>query len=165
LFLAGSVLLVGSQIVRSQEAPPNQDNLYATALFASLDKMAKDWGGTDDSSDHSIRTNYHQMIVEKDDVTDGLPDSLGEFRVDYFDADELITRYRKLRKEFAVLRIHPIKNEGAKLRINIALSWFSFKKETLTYALSDWSDVEFHYDCEKHKWMIDEVKLGGSGSN
>ena len=24
----------------------------------------------------------------------------------------------------------------------------------------DWSNVEFHYDCEKRKWTIDDVKLG-----
>ena len=161
LLLATSLLLMCSQIAISQETPRNQQNLYATALFASLDKMAKDWGGINDASDHTIRTDYHRMIVEKDDVTESLPDSLGEYRVDYLDEDELVARYRKLRKEFAVLRIHPIKNEGAKFRINIALYWFSYKKETLNYALSDWSDVEFHYDCEKKKWMIDEVKLGG----
>ena len=161
LFLAGSVLLVGSQIAISQETPPNQDNLYATALFASLDKMAKDWGGMDDSSDRRIRTDYHRMIIEKNDVTENLPESLGAYRVEYLDEEALIARYRKLGKEFAVLGIHPIRNNGAKLGINIALYWFSYNEKTLTYALSDSSNVEFHYDCEKHTWLIDEVKLGG----
>jgi hypothetical protein len=161
LLLATSLLLACSQIAISQETPQNQQNLYATALFASLDKMAKDWGGINDASDHTIRTNYHRMIVEKEDVTESLPESLGEYRVEYLDEDELIARYRNLGKEFAVLRIHPITNDGVKLGIKIALYWFSYKKKTLTFALSDWSNVEFHYDCEKHKWMIDEVKLGG----
>ena len=161
LLLATSLFLMCSQIAISQETPRNQQNLYATALFASLDKMAKDWGGINDASDHTIRTDYHRMIVEKDDVTESLPDSLGEYRVEYLDEDELIARYRTLSKEFAVLRIHPITNDGVKLGIKIALYWFSYKKKTLTFALSDWSDVEFHYDCEKHTWMIDEVKLGG----
>ena len=161
LLLATSLLLICSQIAISQETPRSQGNLYATALFASLDKMAKDWGGIDDSSDHAIRTDYHRMIVEKEDVTENLPESLGEYRVEYLDEDELIARYRNLNKEFAVLRIHPITNDGVKLGIKIALYWFSYKKKTLTFALSDWSNVEFHYDCEKHKWMIDEVKLGG----
>ena len=116
LFLAGSVLLVGPQIASSQDTPPNQDNLYAIALFSSLDNMAKDWGGIDDSSDYAIRIDDHRMVVEKDDVTESLPDSLGAYSVDYLDADELIARYRKLRNKFAILRIHPIKNNGAQLR-------------------------------------------------
>ena len=161
LLLASSLLLVCSQITISQETPRSQDNLYATALFASLDKMAKDWGAIDDGSEHAIRTDYHRMIIEKNDVTEKLPESLGAYRVEYLDEDELIARYRKLNKEFAVLRIHPITNNGVKLSINIALYWFSYKEKTLTYSLSDRSNVEFHYDCEKHTWTIDDVKLGG----
>ena len=161
LLLASSLLLVCSQAAISQETARSQDNLYATALFASLDKMAKDWGGIDDSSEHAIRTDYHRMIIEKTDVTENLPESSEAHRVEYLDEDELIGRYRKLRKEFAVLRIHPITNNGVKLGIKIELYWFSYKEKTLTYALSDWSNVEFHYDCEKHKWTIEDVKLGG----
>jgi hypothetical protein len=161
LLLASSLLLMCSQIGIPQEIPRSQDNLYFTALFASLDKMAKDWGGIDDGSDHRLRTDYHRMIIEKNDVTEMLPENLGAFRVEYLDEDELIARYRKLNKEFPVLSIHPITNNGVKLSIKIALSWFSYKEKTLTYALSDWSNVEFHYDCENRKWTMDEVKLSG----
>jgi hypothetical protein len=162
LLLVTSLLLVCSQIAISQDTSRSHGNLYATALFASLDKMAKDWGGIDDASDHTIRTDYHRMIIEKNDVTENLPESLGAYRVEYLDEDELIDRYRKLGKEFAVLRIHPITTNGVKLSIKVALYWFSYKKTILTFALSDWSNVEFHYDCEKHEWTIDDVKLDGS---
>jgi hypothetical protein len=32
---------------------------------------------------------------------------------------------------------------------------------SFAYALSDWGDVEFRFDCETQEWIVADVKLGG----
>jgi hypothetical protein len=113
--------------------------------------MSKSWGD-----------DYRHMIVEKDRaITDDLPSQLGEHRVEYLDLQGLIDRHKKLRKEFPILVASPMKNEGERLEITFTVRHISYKKGRLNYALSDWVNVYFRYDCEKREYVIDEVKLGG----
>jgi hypothetical protein len=143
--------------------PAKEDNLYSKALFASISEMDKSWSHIDNSNGGSgIRTDYHHLLVEKDvEVTDGLPTQMGDYHVEYLDHQALIDRYKKLRKEFPVLRIHPIQSDGTRLKIQVSVSYFSYKKQRLLFGFSDWSDVEFGYDCEKQKYIVSSVKLGG----
>jgi hypothetical protein len=148
----------------SQEKGTSVDdsNLYYRALLASMDKWAETSGHIDDSDRDRIRSDYRHMIVEKNhDITEGLPSTLGENHVEYLDAQGLIERYSKLRKKFPILVIHPVKNDGARLQISITIHWISIKKRSLRYELSDWSVIKFHYDCERHTYVIEEMKLGG----
>ena len=144
-------------------APAKGDNLYSVALFASIVEMEKSWGHIDDSNGGStIRRDYRHMLVEKDpEITDRLPSQLGDYRVQYLDKRAQIDRYKKLRKAFPILRIHPMQNEGARLEIEVSVSYFTHEKRRWLFAVSDWSDVEFHYDCEKQKFVVSAVKLGG----
>jgi hypothetical protein len=72
-----------------------------------------------------------------------------------------IGRYRKLNNSFEILKISPIRNEGAVLKIVVSTYWFSYKKHRLEFAYSDWSDVHFRYDCEQGAFVIASVELGG----
>ena len=157
------LLLPPSVFAQGGAKPAVENNLYYRALFASLDKMAKSWGKGDESERGSrIRTDYRNMIVETNrEITEGLPSQLGEYRVEYLDSQGLIDRYRKLRKPFAILVSHPMKNDESRLEISFTLHWFSFGKGQSLYALSDWSAVYFRFDCEKREYVVDEVKLGG----
>jgi hypothetical protein len=147
---------------QSDKTSIKEDNLYSTALFASIVKMDKSWGNIDDSFGGKIRTNYHQMIVEDDpEITGGLPSQVGDYRVEYLDTQALIRRYKKLGKSFSILTLHAIRNEGSLLRITVSVYDFSYEKKKLIFAISDWSDVEFRYDCEKQSYIISDVKLGG----
>ena len=139
------------------------DNLYSAALLASMTEMEKSWGHIDDSDGGSrLRTDYHHMLVEKNpEITDTLPSEFGDYHVEYLDTQAQIDRYKKLRKQFSILRIHPMKNEGSRLKISLTVSYFEYKKGRLMFAFSDWSNVEFHYDCAKQNFVIAEVKLGG----
>ena len=102
------------------------------------------------------------MLVQKDnEITDGLPSQLGDYRVEYLDYREQIDRYKKLRKEFSILKIGSMQSDGARLRIVISVYYLSYKKHKLLLGLSDWSEVEFRYDCEKQKYIVSSVKLGG----
>ena len=143
--------------------PTTKDNLYSAALFASLSAMEESWGHIDDSSGGTrIRTDYRHVFVEKDpEITDGLPEQQGEYRVEYLDNREQAERYNKLRKEFAILRIRPIQSDGSLLRIQVSVSYLTHEKGKFLHAISDWSDVEFRYDCENHKFVVSGVKLGG----
>ena len=159
------LILISSSAAFTQERnqPVVEDNLYYRALFASLDKMNKEWGHIDDTVLSSrIHTDYHNMIVEKNrNITEGLPSQFGEYRVEYLDSQELIDRYKKLRKEFAILVVYPMVNDKERLEITFNVYWISYGKRMLSYGLSDWSKVYFRYDCEKREYIVDEVKLGG----
>jgi hypothetical protein len=149
------VAFLSSSTTAQTTKPLTETNLYYRALFASLDKMDREWG-------RQGRTDYRNMIVQKNrDITGGLPSQLGDYRVEYLEPQELIDRYKKLRKEFAILVAYPMVNEGERLEITFNVYWISYKKRSLGYALSDWSKVYFRYECDKREYVIDEVKLGG----
>jgi hypothetical protein len=141
----------------------SNNDLYIKALWAAADQMEQSWGSLDDSVLNSrVRTNYRRLIVEKGDgITDDLPARLGEHAFEYLDVNGLQRRYHELKKEFAVLRINPMHNNGGLLTISISVYWFRAKKESVVYALSDWSKVTFRYDCKEQSWTLSEVKLGG----
>ena len=157
------VLLSSSASPQQRNIPVVENNLYYRALFASLEKMDREWGeiaGTGMGS--RIDTDYRNMIVETNrEITQDLPPQLGKYRVEYLDSQGLIDRYKKLRKPFAILVSHPMKNDEGRLEISFTVHWFSYGKGQSLYALSEWSSVFFRFDCEKRDYVIDEVKLGG----
>ena len=144
-------------------APAGEENLYSRALLASIIEMNKAYGHIDDSDGGSrVRTDYHHMLVERDPgITDDLPEQFAEYRVAYLDTQQLIARYKELRKEFSILKIQPMRSEGASLKVLVSVYWVSYKNKKLNLGLSDWSEVEFRYDCEKQSFVVSEVKLGG----
>lgn len=141
----------------------DENNPYSKALFASLHKMDTSWGkiSTTDCGNR-VCLNYKNVIVEYDyKITQKLPFQSGEYKVEYLNTQELIDRYKKLKKEFAVFRIHPMEINENRLVIRVTVHWFRYKEPHLIYAISDWGNVYFHYDCEKQEFVIEEVKLGG----
>jgi hypothetical protein len=154
------LLIASSSLAQDFNVVTKQGNLYAAALFASMSQMDKEWGRIDATPNGSIRTDYHHMIVKKSEMTEKLPDRAGDYQIEVLDARELVERYRKLRKGFAILVIHPMKNEGAALTVNIGVFWFSHKKTQSSYAFADSSEVEFRYECEKRDWVVSKVQLG-----
>lgn len=139
-----------------------KDDLYSLALQASILQMEKEWGHLGPSAFEGIPPDYHRMIVQKDpSITDKLPTDFEGRSIEYLDNQQLIDRYRRLNRPFETLRVGPIRNEGAVLRIVVSTYWVSYKKHRLLFGYSDWSDVEFRYDCEHGTFVIASVKLGG----
>lgn len=159
------VALLRGFLVPAQEGGPpgKQENLYSLALAASVIQMEKEWGYIDDGNHGSrMRTDYRHVRVRKNPaITDDLPADFGDRHAEYLDDQSLIERYKTQRKEFAVLEVHPMRNVGSELKIQISVSWVSLQKGRLILAFSDWSDVEFRYDCEKQAFAISTVTLGG----
>lgn len=150
-------------VVRADEKPEGEDNLYSMGLFASISQMERTSGHIDDSKGrNAVRTDYRHMYVEKDPpITDRLPSNFGDYRVEFLDLKAQADLYKKVRKEFALLKIYPIQNLGPRLELTINVYYFSFRKHKWTYGLSDWSTVEFRFDCDKQKFVVSSVKLGG----
>jgi hypothetical protein len=133
-----------------------ENTLYAKALFASVAEMQKQYGEQKEAPD------YHHMFVEADpSITDGLPSESAGYRIEYLDDKGQTARYQKLKREYPILKIFPIEDEGATLKVGITVYYFSYKNRRLMYALSDWSNVEFRFDCDKQEFVISSVKLGG----
>ena len=150
-------------LAQSNQSETHEDSLYSIALQKSILKMEKEYGNIDDSVlGERMRTDYRHMVVEKDPLTtEGLPTEFENHFVEYLDNKALIERYDKLGKPYAVLAIHPMQNEGKTLKIGVVVYWVSYKKRRLQLGLSDWSNVEFQYDCDKQQFVISSVKLGG----
>ena len=145
------------------QIPAKKDNLYSMALFASVSEMEKSWGHIDDGDGgRRIRTDYWHVLVEKDpEITDGLPSQQGDYRVEYLDSRGQMDRYKKQRKEFAILRIRPMQSDGSLLKVQVSISCLTYKKHKILLTISDWSNVEFRYDCDNQKFVISSVKLAG----
>lgn len=159
--------MIASPLARAQgqthtKAIADQD-LYSQALIASLREITKSWGHIDDSDNGTrIRTEWHNVIVEEySEITDTMPHQIEDFHVEYLDHKGLIDRYKKLHKEYSILIVSPMKNEGQRLKITISNDWIKYPKRRLWYGVSDWSIVYFRYDCAKQVYVVDEVKLGG----
>jgi hypothetical protein len=152
-----------SGVPQEGSVPAKKDNLYSVALFASVSEMEKSWGHIDDSDGGSrIRTDYRHVLVEKDsEITDGLPSEKGDYRAEYLDSREQMDRYNKLRKEFSILKIRPMQSDGLLLKIQVSFSHLRYEKHKFLLGISDWNDVEFRYDCQKQKFVVFSVKLGG----
>ena len=157
------LLLCLSSAFPQESTSPKEDNLYSVALFTSVAEMEKEWGYIDDGDrGNRIRTDYRRALVQKNpEITGHLPSAAGDYHVEFFDERALIESYKSKKKEFSVLEIHPMRNEGKKLKIQVSVSWVKYEKEKLILEFSDWSDVEFRYDCEEQKYVVSAVKLGG----
>lgn len=164
LVLAIVLFVISARTGIAQPAPlPAKDNLYSVALEASILQMEKEWGHLGHSAlEEGIPTDYRRMLVRKDPIiTDGLPTAFENHSIEYLDDQELIDRYHKVNNSFLVLKIAPIRNQGTILKIVVSTYWFSYKKHRLQFAYSDWSDVEFRYDCDQGAYVINSLKLGG----
>jgi hypothetical protein len=157
------LLLAVSLSTFSQErnAPVDENNLYYQALLVILDQAPKSPPPyTHDalSGLYVYDDYYHATVEASSEITDKLPAQVGEHSVEYLGYQGLVDRCRKLRKQFLVLVIHPMRNNGGHLEIGITFHWMSFKKKSLNYALEGGSTVTFRYDCEKHAFVIDSVE-------
>jgi len=133
-----------------------EDNLYSMALFASLAEMQKQFGHQRDAIDYR-----HAFVAKDSELTADIPAGQGDYHVGYLDRQGQIDKYKELHKDFPVFEIHPPKVAGPKLTIDVSVYYVSWKKGRLMLAVSDWSDVEFRYDCERQKYLVSSVKLGG----
>jgi hypothetical protein len=164
LVLAIVSFVIYAHTATSQTASlPTKDDLYYLALQASILQMEREWGHLGHSAlEEGIPIDYRRMLVRKDPIiTDGLPTAFENHSIEYLDDQELIDRYRKLNNSFLVLKIAPIRNQGTVLKIVVSTYWFSYKKHRLQFGYSDWSDVEFRYDCKQDAFVITSVKLVG----
>lgn len=165
LFLLVAAVALGAQTCAENRITPasNDSNLYATALYASLAEMDKSWGRQRNSVDGRPLSEYYRKMPVMSDfaITEGLPTQQGDYHVEFLGSAALIQRRRRLHKDFPILRLFPIRVEGRFLKIHVAENWVGLKGGMLTEAISDWSDVDFQFDCEKQVFVVGGVKLGG----
>ena len=139
-----------------------KDDLYFMALIAGIAEMEKSWATSIGGSSGKLRTDYRNMVVEKNsEITDHLPSEFGDHHVEYLDSQALIAKYKIFRKEFPVLVVHPLSNDAAQLQTQITVYWVSYRHRKLNFGLSDWADIQFRYDCGTRTFAISAVKLGG----
>jgi hypothetical protein len=139
-----------------QTSTTPDSNLYLKALSACVEKQVEDYGKL------GLERDYLNRIVEYNlFLTQNLPAKIGEHRIEYLNGDELIARYKRLRKRFPILSMRPMTNDQGMLRIGLADYWFSYEKRALNYSLEGGCNVYFRYDCEQKLYVFDRVDLWG----
>jgi hypothetical protein len=164
VLLTATIVLIAVVLpAQPNQSGSNADNLYSQALKTSILKLEKDYGHIDDTvMGERTRTDYRHMVVEKDPlITEGLPTEFEDHSIAYLDQQGLLERYKKLGKPYATLVIRPMRNEGKTLKIAVVVYWVSVEKNSLQLGLSDWSNVEFQYDCDRKQFVVSSVKLDG----
>ena len=160
-FSKPSILLCAVFYYNARPNHAKEESPYFKALYASTLEMEKAYAKIDDSMGGSrVRMDYHHLLVERDPgITDGLPEQFGDYHFEYVDTGHLIARYKKLRKQFPVLKVQPAKPTEPLLKVSVY--WVSYEKGKLNLGLSDRSEVGFRFDCEKRTDVVAKVKLGG----
>ena len=154
LSIACVFLLAANALPQTSTTPDS--NLYLKALSACVEKQGKDYGKL------GLERDYINRIVEYNlFLTPKLPTQIGEYRIEYLNGDELIARYKRLRKSFPILSMRPMENEEGLLRIGLADYWFSYEKRSLNFSLEGGCNVYFRFDCEQKLHVIDRVDLWG----
>jgi hypothetical protein len=159
-----AILLPLSTETRAQPAVGSENQfLYNEALRASLENMNREWGNLNlNARGARAPIDFHNMIVRKNPViTDGLNSRFGEYRVTYLDDASIVVRWKRLRKQFAILAVQPVDRSEGRLRINVGLVWVRYRRATLSFAIDSWADVYFRIDATNQKYIVDNVKLAG----
>jgi hypothetical protein len=159
-----ALLVLFSTSIRTQNVVRSDDQfLYNEALGAGLDAMNRAWGKLN-LTERGTRApiNFHNMVVRKDPgIADKLNSQFGEYHVTYLDNASLIGRWKRLRKEFAILVVQPVDCPKGRLKITVHFSWVNYRRGQLQFGIDSWADVYFRYDTANRKYVVDNVELGG----
>jgi hypothetical protein len=136
--LALSILVLSSASVRTQHVHATDDqSLSNEALRASLDAMSRAWGKLNlTERGRRAPIDFYNMIVRKDPViTDKLNSVFGGHQVAYLDSPSLVGRWKRLRKEFAILVIGPVDCPDRRLKITVDLLWVNYRQGQLQFGI------------------------------
>ena len=125
--------------------------------------MNREWGKLNLTANGTrVPIDFHNMIVRKDPaIIDVLYSRFGEYRVTYLDDASLIGRCKRLRKQFAILVVRPVDRSESRLKITVDLSWLSYRRAQLQFAIDSWANVYFRFDTARQKYIVDNVELAG----
>ena len=137
-------------------------DIYTAALTEAAKEMERQWSQFE-PHESQLRIDYRHRIVLKDDsVRAEYPASSGDIRFEYLTLSECHARRRKIKRDFAVLRVHPAIVEGPRVKVLVSQDWISIHKGKPALGISDWGAVLFRVDASSgSKFVLDEIKLGG----
>jgi hypothetical protein len=141
----------------------SSDNLYGLALSACLKWLNKSWGHIQVYQDTTkVYIDSRNITIEcEPEICDSIPTSFDDIHIEFMSINEIIEKAKHLHKEFPVIRIRPIINNHSNLSIYLSFHWVSYQNDTLKYAISEWCEIFFSFDCKQNKFVITETKTGG----
>jgi hypothetical protein len=161
-FVYAFIVLISTSSYAQVTIQSEDQFLYNEALRASLEAMDREWGELNLKRGSRAPIDFQNMIVRKDPaITDGLNSQFGEYRVTYLDDTSLIGRWKRLRKEFAILTVRTVDCPEGRLRITIHLSWVRYRRTQLQFGIDSWADVYFRFDAGNRKYVVNNVELAG----
>ncbi|HKO45891.1 MAG TPA: hypothetical protein VJU84_21620 [Pyrinomonadaceae bacterium] len=150
--------LAGNPLPQTKAASQNKNNLYAIALSACVKKEFEEYGYMESSG----RTFYNRIVEYDRLLTKNLPTQFGDFKIEYLNEEDLSERYKKTRKKLSVLRIFPMENDGAILKIDLPHLYVSVpKRRHYVYEMEGGCQTEFKYDSSQENFILSKVKLWG----
>ena len=139
-----------------------ESDIYFRAVAAAVAEMTRQWRHIDDSAlGTRERTDWRNLVGARSETTVYLPAHFDGFTLTWCDANQLVARYKRLRKAFSILTVSPARIDGDRIRVLVEMQWFSYEKRRALYEISDWANVYFRLDSSKHDYVVDGVELGG----
>jgi hypothetical protein len=158
--LVVATLVLSTPFVRAQSS---DQALYNEALRAGLEAMDREWGKLNLTERGTrVPIDFHNPIVRKDtSITQGLNSQFGQYRITYLDDAALLSRWKTLRKPFAILAIRPLDCPDGRLKVTVHLSWINYRRGQLQFEIDSWANVYLRRDTINGKYVVDNVELGG----
>ena len=153
--------LAGKALSQTKPASQDEDNLYAVALSACIKKEFEEFNNV---ASHG-RTFLNRIVEYNLLLTEKLPTQFGDIRIEYLNDEALFERYKKTHQRLSVLRIFPMTNERAILKISLSHYFVSVperkKRRNYIWELEGGCLTEFKYDSPQGKFVLSKAELWG----
>ena len=151
------VLLIGSTALAQSSANAESEDLYYKSLKIYLEENEKEY------SKLFADRDFTKAIIMKDSfLPQNLPTSIGKYKVDFIDYEELRKRLKKeTNRTLIVAEFGPLLNQGNKFIISIAEYHAKYERRKLSLGLSDGIRITFRFDCGREKFIFETFEFFG----
>jgi len=149
-----TIILISS--LQGQSFSEN-DSLYIKALEQYLVQIDSFY-----NQNSSKPSKYDKVYIQKTNLVEGLPESLGTKKIIVLTTENQEGIYRQNNRNIIHVKITPMKIVNGEIHITIIpyLGRLQTKRKYFL-ELSSWTTTSFKQDCETGKWYYRKTKNGG----
>jgi hypothetical protein len=154
--------LSGSAQTKKSNNAFDENNLYHQAALAVFKKRLSEYGEFGNK-------DYRNITFYRRDDSIKLPKKIGDFEIEYLGLEALVFKFRNFsknrkdddRNSIPIMEVLPMTSKEGKLKIRFIDRWFSSNSKNVEFALEGGSIVIFSFDCEKRRFVLENVELWG----
>jgi hypothetical protein len=151
------VLFIATTALAQSPVNAESEDLYYKSLKIYLEENEKEY-----SKLFADRDFTKAIIVKDSFLPQNLPTSIGKYKIEFIDYDELRKRLKKeTNKTLIVAEFRPLLNQGNKFVISIAEYHAKYERSKLSLGLSDGIRIIFRFDCGEEKFVFETFEFFG----